>query len=125
MSWEVALKDLLEADVDVFAVVGTRIAPEVPQIPTFPLITYRQIGFDQDDVTGFASVWAQVTAWAETFGEAQSLEKKIRYAMQRYKGTVGGETFRNITFQSGIDLKDSETGRYTRPSDYRLNYREG
>lgn len=123
-SWQAALRAILIADIDVLAAVGTRIGPEVPQGPTFPTVQLGGVGTNQDGVIDFANSLAQVTVWDTDYTRCQETALTIRYALQRYKGRVGGIRFEGITFVNEMDIKDPETGRFTRPADYRLNYWE-
>jgi len=123
-SWQGALRSVLIADADVLAAVSTRIAPMVPQIPTFPCVTIGQTGNNQDGVLDFNNALAQVTVWDEDYTRCEETAMTIRYALQRYKGRVDGIRFEGITFVNEMDITDPETGRFTRPADYRLNYWE-
>jgi hypothetical protein len=109
------------ADIDVLAAVGTRIGSEVPQGPVFPAVAIGEVGVPQDAVLDFNRAVAQVTVWDTDYTRCQETAMTIRYALQRYKGRVGGIRFEGITFINEMDIKDPETGRYTRPADYRLN----
>jgi len=124
MSWSTALLAILLADAEVLAAVGTRIGPKLPQIPTFPAIQIRGVGTNQDAVLDFINTVAQVTVWDDDFTRCQETALTVRYALQRYKGRVLGIRMEGITFINEMDIKDPETGRYTRPADYRLNYWE-
>jgi hypothetical protein len=112
------------ADADVSAAVGARIGPEVPQAPTFPYVTIGEVATSQDGVVDFNNSVAQVTVWDTDFTRCQEVALTIRYALQRYRGRVLGIRFEGITFVNGMSIKDPETGRWTRPADYRLNYWE-
>lgn len=124
MSWQLALKTILQSDADVLAAVGTRIAPVVPQGPTFPAVQLGGIGTNQDAVVDFAKSLAQVTVWDTDYTRCQETALTIRYCLQRFKGRIAGCRIEGITFINEVDIKDPETGRFTRPADYRLNYWE-
>ena len=123
-SWQAALRTILIADADVFAAVGTRISPVVPQGPTFPAVQLGGVGTNQDGMIDFTNSVAQVTVWDTDYTRCEETSMTIRYALQRYKGRVDGIRFEGITFINEVDIKDPETGRFTRPADYRLNYWE-
>ena len=123
-SWKTSLRTIMRADADVLAAVGTRIGVEVPQLPTFPYVTIKGIGTNQDGVLDFNNGLAQVTVWDTDYTRCEETAMTIRYALQRYKGRVDGIRVEGITFVNEMDIKDPETGRYTRPADYRLNYWE-
>lgn len=120
-SWQAALRTILMSDADVLAAVNTRIGPDVPQGSTFPAVVLKGVGTEQDGVLDFCRVAAQVTVWDTDYTRCQETALKIRYALQRYKGRVGGIRFEGITFLNEMSIKDPETGRHTRPADYRLN----
>ena len=120
-SWQASLRTILIDDPEAFAAVGTRIGPEVPQGPVFPAVVIGEVGAPQDAVLDFSRTVAQVTVWDTDYTRCQETAMTIRYALQRYKGRVGGIRFEGITFINEMDIKDPETGRYTRPADYRLN----
>jgi len=124
MSWSTALRAILIADAEVLAAVGTRIYPDLPQIPTFPTIAIDGVSTNQDGVLDFINTVAQVTVWDDDFTRCQETALTVRYALQRYKGRVDGLRIEGITFINEMDITDPETGRYTRPADYRLNYWE-
>ena len=123
-SWQASLRTILINDADVLAAVGARIGPEVPQTLTFPCVVIGGVGTNQDGVVDFANSLAQVTVWDTDYTRCQETAMTIRYALQRYKGRVGGIRVEGITFVNEMDIKDPETGRWTRPADYRLNYWE-
>lgn len=124
MSWSTALRAILLADADVAAAVGSRIGPKLPQLPTFPAIVIGGVATNQDGVLDFINTVAQVTVWDTDFTRCQETALTVRYALQRYKGRVDGLRIEGITFINEMDITDPETGRHTRPADYRLNYWE-
>lgn|GEM_PF-5706690 len=123
-TWETALVYLLENDVDVAAIVGDRVYDELPQTPSLPAITYKEISTDIDANVDYAKTRVQVTSWAATRSAAKELAKTIRYALQRYRGTVVSVKIEGITFVFSTHVRDPETGYHTMPTDYRINYWE-
>ena len=123
-SWLGSLRSVLLADAEVLAAVGTRIYLVLPQLPTFPAIVIGGVATNQDGVLDFVNTVAQVTVWDTDYTRCQEIAKTVRYALQRYKGRVGGIRFEGITFINEMEITDPDTGRYTRPADYRLNYWE-
>jgi len=117
------LRTILLADIDV-AAITTRIYPRVPQTPTLPVITIQKVSGDQDALLDYAHPRMQVTAWATTYDDGETLATAIRQALQRYEGIVAGMRVEQITFLNDVHIYDAETGRETFPADYRMDYWE-
>ena len=97
MSPFVTLRTILLADEDV-AAITTRIYPRAPQTPTFDFITIQKISGDQDALLDYAHPHMQVTAWAETYEDGETLATAIRQALQRYEGIVAGMTVEPVSY---------------------------
>jgi len=118
-----ALRTILLADVDV-AAITTQVKPKLPQDPTLPVITYKQVSHPTNQAIDFGTPRIQIEAHAETYAGAEELSNVIALCLQRYKGRVGGVRIERISFLNEIDNEDPATGRQSRIADYRVQYRE-
>jgi hypothetical protein len=121
----VALKTILRADVDVAALVGTRVyAFPLRQTPVLPDLTYQRVSGPRDALLGIAKPRYQFTAWSESYGEARDVAQAVDDCLQRYKGTSEGVLIIQATVVNDTDLYDPETGRHTCTVDVMLKYWE-
>lgn len=98
--------NFLSANVNVIAVTGQRIYPEIlPEKPVFESLTFRPVDHDIDNIfggsTGFVRSDYYVDAWASTHSEADSLAKIVRDEMKNLTGSFGGITVQQIFFTIG------------------------
>jgi len=121
----VALKTILRADVDVAALVGTRVyAFPLRQNPVLPDITYQRVSGPRDALLGVAKPRYQFTAWSLSYGEARAVAQAVDDCLQRYKGTSEGVLIISSIVVNDLDIYDPETGRHTCPVDVMLKYWE-
>lgn len=120
-----ALKTLLRNDVDIAAVVGTRVYPfPLRQTPVLPDITMQQISDPHDPILGVGHPRWQITPWSESYLEARQVAQLIDFCLQRYKGTSEGVQIISCHYQDSRDMRDPETGLYLCPVDIKLKYWE-
>ena len=85
----------LVADLNVTALVGTRIYPKLlPQSPAYPAVVLHLIsgGTDHthDGPDGIAEVRYQIDCLAPTIAAATAAAEAVRVALDGYQGTMGG-----------------------------------
>jgi hypothetical protein len=94
LSPESAIRKLLIDDATVAALVSTRIYPEggAPQTPPLPFIVTKRISrshfHHMGAAGGLAIARVQVTSYAKSEGEVETLADAIREALDGYRGTV-------------------------------------
>lgn len=91
---EKVLYYLLKEDVDVKALVGTRIYPvNIPQAASMPAIVYEQTAGPREHTMagpiGMVAAGFNINCWAETYGGADALADKVRILLDGYDSTVG------------------------------------
>lgn len=132
------IKYRLSTFAGVTAIVGTspndRVYPVVlPEKPTYPAITYRQIDSTRlqgpHSDPGVATVRVQVTAFAESFDAAKALAEQIRLALERYgtaiTGTdIAGVTVYDITIGSDADSYIPELDLFAISTDFSVTHQE-
>lgn len=125
---ESGLQQLLTADPDVFALVGTRVYPLLwPDIPTFPLVTFQLISTVADNVlSGPLSVTTcrvQFDAWAKSYAEVKTLAVAVIAALEGYQGTLPtGTEMLNVTLDSSFDLYDDPSASYRVSTDLMVTF---
>jgi len=121
----VALQTILRADVDVAALVGTRVyAFPLRQNPVLPDITYQRVSGPRDAVLGVGKPRYQFTAWSDSYGEAREVAQAVDDCLQRYKGTSEGVLIISAIVVNDVDIYDPETGRHTCSIDVMIKYWE-
>lgn len=112
-----ALKARLEAVPAVTSLLGapnaTRLYPALlPPKPVYPACCYQLVsrtrvssmGVD----TGLARERWQITTWAKGYEDASALRDQLRTALQRWRGTAGGQVVQDVFIETEIDLYDDE-----------------
>ena len=120
-----AIYTILTEDAGVSAVVGNKVYPQIAaQGAAFPFVVYvLQDNSPSDTKSGPSTldeVRYDIVAAAETYSELSSLTERIRLALDRYTGDIGGVEIDSIQF---IDLdvdNDPATETYVSSSEYIL-----
>jgi hypothetical protein len=94
MEIEAAIVAKLKADTDVDTDVGGRIAAtRIPDALPRPNVVYERIGTERtvanDGPAGLVRATVQVSCYADSYAVAKSLAKKIRVALNGFRGTIG------------------------------------
>lgn len=118
-----AIHELLTSDVDVSAIAGDRIFPQIAaQGASFPFVVYvLQDTSPSDTKSGVSTldeVRYDIVVASETYAQASDLTNKIRAVLDRYSGTVSGVVIDSIQF---IDLdadNDPDTETFLTSSEY-------
>jgi len=131
MNLESGVRYVLVNDVDVAALVSTRVYNGIlPLNPTYPAVTIQPI--TEDDNNTLASLpalrWArlQIDAWAETYAGAKDLHDKIRAALNGQTYTPAGVRIGSIVAQTGgqYAYEPPPVGVHRRIRDYGFWYEE-
>ena len=93
------------------ALVSTRVYPgRLPQNPTLPAVVYEGIaGFEFpafSSNSGTETRTFQITAWAETYSEAKSVETQIKLALKRWRSS--GDSVQDTFMREQNDLYSDE-----------------
>ena len=116
MAIEAALRSILVADSDVFALTGVRIYPWMRQQgTTFPAIVYELDDTEpQNGLGGFQDLTrASITinSIAESYSEAKDLATKVNTALAGYTGTSEGTTINSLIHDNDTGIvEDSDIG---------------
>jgi hypothetical protein len=134
MKAEKVIKTVLAAHAGTAALVGTRIYPVLmPQEPTYPCITYRQVDSSRlqgvQTNPGVARIRLQVTGWAKTYEETKSLAEQIRLALERYGSAITGTTIAGVVVYdifmgSGADAYEPELDVFALSTDFTVVHEE-
>lgn len=125
---ESALLQQLTANIDVTALVETRIYPVVwPDTPVFPLVTYQRISTVTQSVfsgpLSMATVRLQIDAWGAGYSDAKAVAEAINKALEGFQGTLpDGTRVDDIILDSQFDLFDSPSLRFRVSSDFLISY---
>ena len=120
-----AIYSILTENAGVSAIVGNKVYPQIAaQGAAFPFVVYvLQDNSPSDTKSGPSTldeVRYDIVAAAETYSELSSLTERIRLALDRYTGDIGGVEIDSIQF---IDLdvdNDPATETYVSSSEYIL-----
>ena len=120
-----AIYSILTENAGVSAIVGNKVYPQIAaQGAAFPFVVYvLQDNSPSDTKSGPSTldeVRYDIVAAAETYTELSSLTERIRLALDRYTGDIGGVEIDSIQF---IDLdvdNDPATETYVSSSEYIL-----
>lgn len=120
-----AIYTILTEDAGVSAVVGTRVYPQVAaQGAAFPFVVYvLQDNTPSDTKSGVSTldeIRYDIVAAAETYSALSSLTERIRLALDRYTGDLGGIEIDSIQFTELDVDNDPATETYVSSSEYIL-----
>lgn len=130
-----ALRALLLANAELKTMVGdNRIYPgKLPQGQIAPSIVYNEISdvgrYTNDGPDGLASPRYQIDAWASTAGEAATLGRLIKEAIDGYKGTVTWGTgnsvvVRGVFMEASRSIYDDPSGLSGHSRDFIIWFAE-
>lgn len=129
---EQALHDILAADANVAAVIGTRIYPDtLPPKALLPAVTYSRVSALR--VSALAAdtglVWParmQISCWAGSKLALLDLVTKVRHALQRLAPGIYSAVSIDAVFLAaeGPDLYEPDALLYQRPLDFTVAYTE-
>jgi hypothetical protein len=139
MTPEVAVRARLIADPAVYALVGTRIYPDIlPQPPTFPAIVYfrasaAQEGLTQDRSVGPTLPRIQIDSWAESRSKTDQLYEAVKSCLHGSNWTTtDGDRVHLVAHESDNDagITPEEASPIPgvvlsrRSADYRVTFRK-
>ena len=115
----------LSAYAGLTALVSTKIYPlTMPQDIELPYVTYSIISDVPEHAMGadpnIRTIRIQVSCWADTYDEAKAIEVQVKAALSRYRSG----NFKDVFFDSSLDLYDGEEGVYHVPCDFLVFYYE-
>ncbi|KKN81125.1 hypothetical protein LCGC14_0323440 [marine sediment metagenome] len=135
---ERAVRQILQDDADVFALVGARVNPaKAEQGPATPYVVYQMIANEHHEMfggsAGLANALIQISGFSTSKSEVLDLREKVRLALQGQTSvvTVGADTFdvRSIHLEGDRDIDDdprdgSDAAIYGWAMDFRVGYPE-
>lgn len=116
-SIEDAFRSVLINDVDLAALVGTRVyIDHLPQNPTFPAITIHdmtsEIYGDNRGCWTLEKIPYQVDVWAKSSPDRAIVSEALRLAISGYTGEPLGVKIRGIEIQSRQNMFQAEIDNY-------------
>jgi hypothetical protein len=110
------------------ALVAARVYPLLlPQVPTYPALTYQRIDSPHEGVMGGATDIArtrvQVDSWAETYAEAKAVATQVRLALDNWESEAVSPAIINAAFDTDGDIYEEEVGIYRVRADYLILHR--
>jgi len=129
MTIEYGLVNRLKNDGTVAGIVAARIYPHrLPQMPTFPAITYSRVSGARVDIlkgiSGLAKPTFQFDLWTESYNTVKSLADAVRESLNGYQGTLDGETAYRVKILNEVDNFEEELGVYRVIQDFEVFHRE-
>ncbi|OMD85615.1 hypothetical protein BSK49_19050 [Paenibacillus odorifer] len=122
---ETKLRDYLLSINEIQSLVGNRIYPGwLPEKPTYPAIAYLVISGVAHHNIPVSYPRFQFSVFSTKYGEAKELAEKIRSALQRYKGNMGGVRVLQGVWEGSRDMYESDTKLYHIATDFKIIYRE-
>jgi hypothetical protein len=117
-----AIRSILLADSTVSGLVGTRIYPlELPLQCSLPALTYSFISNPFQIV--MRSARCQINCFGDDYMARETLNQAVEDALKFYTGSVSGETIEIICPEGCYNhIKDSKSGFYYLPIDFKVNY---
>ena len=120
-----AIYTILTEDAGVSAVVGSRVYPQVAaQGAAFPFVVYVLQDITPSDtksgVSTLDEIRYDIVAAAETYSALSSLTERIRLALDRYTGDLGGIEIDSIQFTELDVDNDPATETFVSSSEYIL-----
>ncbi len=124
---EECIKVVLAGDTGLDDIIDGRYYPMIlPQVPTYPALTYTNISDVEHHDIDFAMPRFQFSCWAETYAEAKELKAQIKSIFQRRQEPMGGTSVLRIVqgvYEGAIDLYDPGTETYHIPVDFKIIYK--
>lgn len=129
MTIEAGIYAYLIANSGVFALVGTRIYPQViPQDAEMPAMAYQRISGPRDHShsgpSGLVVARMQLTCMAASYDGAKALGEAVRAAMDGYSGTMGTVTVDACLLDNEIDSFAAVFEKPVVRYDYLIWYQE-
>lgn len=116
-----AIRAMLAADTAVKALVSSRIFPvQLPLGTTLPAISIHEIDGPENYLTGHGYPRYQISCWAKSFADVQSMKVAVKACLTNYRGVASGNHIKMITFMGSLDDYDAETQIYHIPLDFQV-----
>lgn len=122
---EKTINTILKADVDLVALVSTRIwLDHLPPEPTYPAVSYSMISdfmpMNHDKSAGPIRARIQVSSWNTSYSAARTVTELIKGALVGYTGTVSGVEVQGILYETTVPIYDPDqlTKVYHLASDF-------
>ncbi len=126
---EKALVNILKADVDVAALVVTRVFfADAPQTPPVPFILMTRIGTQYvhslNSNAGLCNARIQLDCYAKTQKEARSVGQAVKNAIDTFRGTNSDVTIQGVLLLDSMDGYDESPELRRVTQDYHVWYNE-
>ena len=126
---EAAIYSILSTDLDIIALVGTRIYPLVlPQDATLPAITYARVSTERESAfvtdPGLSTARIQVDIWGISALSVMAVSEEVRSALHRYRGTIASVQIDESHIDNEILMYEPETEIYHIVLDFMILHLE-
>lgn len=126
---EAAIYSILSTDLNIIALVGTRIYPLIlPQDAILPAITYARVSTERESAfvtdPGLSTARIQVDIWATSALNGMAISEKVRVALHRYRGTITSVTIEESHIDNEILMYEPETEIYHIVLDFSILHQE-
>lgn len=126
---EAAIYSILSTNIDVIALVSTRIYPLLlPQDAPLPAITYARVSTERESAfvtdPGLSTARIQVDIWATSALNAMAVSEKVRSALHRYRGTIASVTIEESHIDNEIAMYEPDTEIYHMVLDFLILHLE-
>jgi hypothetical protein len=129
-----AVVALLRADTTVYGLVATRIYPSyAPHNYTPPVIVYTRLSASRvrsaDGSTGMVATNIQLSCWAATKAESETLSSAVQSCLDDYSGTSDGIVIDVISMDNELDAPivepdNEEHNEFGKILEFTIWYRE-
>ncbi len=131
---EAILNSLLKEDINIAAIVSTRVYPNIIlQGAAMPALTYQQISGLRDEVmdspTGLVNSRFQINCWSDTYSETRDLANAVRIRFDGLSGIFNGLKIAAILAIDESEIPQFPAGedvikRYGKRIDYNIWFEE-
>ena len=137
MALSTAVYNLIRSDATLLSVYGTDIYPSIiPKKVTLPAITYHFTDIIPSETKDFTTKWdaanCVITIYSYNYTDNEAHARLVRAELDRYSGTIGGETIKTINYNGeSDDVAESNsvgatgegTAIYMRVMNFKITYR--
>ena len=126
---ESCLRSLLLSDATIAGLVGSRVFPMFkPEGQAYPAVVYQRVDGEhplaQDGPAGRGVAVLQISALAESYETAKTLQKAIVSLLHGYRGGAGSCTFYRCEVRGLADGMSWEGETFVHQLDVEIDYRE-
>jgi len=119
----------LKADSNLNALIAQRVYPQkLPQSALLPALVFNQVhgkfGTTMENASGYAVEAFQISCIGGSYFDAKNVARKVRNAIEGFKGTMGSTMVYGVFQQSERDTYDPEVLEYRTDVDFQIVHLE-